>query len=89
VKVIQADASGRVRVLGTCRPWSPEPQPGEHVQATVPAPDLGEDPVWGPLFSRVLRWPVVRTPDGEAAVLARPGGPDPAQLPGWAPARGG
>jgi hypothetical protein len=75
-----------ILVLGTCRPPAPEPRPGEWVQAVVPAPDLGEDPVWGPLFSRALRWPVVRTPDGEAAVLVRPDGPDPAKLPDWSPA---
>jgi len=84
--VIRYGEAGQVEVLGTCRPGGPEPQPGEWVQVTVPAPDLGEDPVWGPLFSRTLRWPVVRTPDGDAAVLIRPDGPDPDKLPGWAPA---
>jgi hypothetical protein len=83
VKVIRYGEAGQVQVLGTCRPRPPEPQPGEHVQVQVPAPELGEDPVWGPLFSRTLRWPVVRTPDGDAAVLVRPDGPEPDRLPGW------
>jgi hypothetical protein len=86
VKVVRLDESGRVQVLGTCRSRSPAPRPDEWVQVQVPAPDLGEDPVWGPLLSRALRWPVVRTADGSAAVLVRPDGPDPAKLPGWTPA---
>ena len=86
MKVISYGEAGQIQVLGTCRSRGPEPEPGEWVQVTVPAPDLGEDPVWGPLFSRTLRWPMVRTPDGDVAVLVRPGGPDPAKLPGWTPA---
>jgi hypothetical protein len=83
VKVIRYGGAGQVQVLGTCSPQGPKPRPGEFVQVVVPAPDLGEDPVWGPLFSRTLRWPVVRTPGGDTAVLVRPGGPDPDWLPGW------
>jgi hypothetical protein len=86
VKVIRHGEAGQVRVLGTCRPAGPEPRPGDWLRVTVPAPELGEDPVWGALFTRTLRWPVVRTPDGAAAVLVRPGDPDPDWLPGWAPA---
>ena len=74
-------------VLGTCRDFDPPLRPGQVVEAREPIPEAGEDPIWGPTHFRILRWPVtLLLPSGEVVVQADERHPDPAKLPGWAPA---